>query len=177
MKDRTLGGRHRGGTTWTGGLKCREVKTGFCRNISMQTGFSGTLIGRKSCQTTFVPLWDRMEGAWLSAKMSCLAAYQLYILQETMQAIETKNIASCNLITRETCEQWWAKWRISTFDLYPWGKGHGVQGQICDNLRLQLAMNHFLPLWPNRFLHFGFIHLGGGGGGGLWYYIDVEHST
>jgi hypothetical protein len=31
----------------------------------MQTGSSGTLIGRKSSQTTFVPLWDRMEGAWL----------------------------------------------------------------------------------------------------------------
>jgi hypothetical protein len=26
----------------------------------MQTGSSGTLIG----QTTYVPLWDRMEGAW-----------------------------------------------------------------------------------------------------------------
>jgi hypothetical protein len=31
----------------------------------MQTGSSGTLIGWKSGQTTFVPLWDRMEGAWL----------------------------------------------------------------------------------------------------------------
>ncbi len=31
----------------------------------MQTGSYGTLIGRKSGQTTFVPLWDRMEGAWL----------------------------------------------------------------------------------------------------------------
>jgi hypothetical protein len=31
----------------------------------MQTGSSGTLIGWKSGQTTFVPLWDRMGGAWL----------------------------------------------------------------------------------------------------------------
>jgi hypothetical protein len=31
----------------------------------MQTGSSGTLIGWKSGQTTFVPLWDWMEGAWL----------------------------------------------------------------------------------------------------------------
>jgi hypothetical protein len=31
----------------------------------MQTGSSGTLIGWKSGQTTFVPLWGRMEGAWL----------------------------------------------------------------------------------------------------------------
>ncbi len=53
------------GWTWTGDFKCREVKTGFCRNISMQTGSSGTLIGWKSGQTTFVPLWDWMEGAWL----------------------------------------------------------------------------------------------------------------
>ncbi len=55
----------RGGTTWTGDFKCREVKTGFCRKRWMQTGSSGTLIGWKSGQTTFVPLWDRMEGAWL----------------------------------------------------------------------------------------------------------------
>jgi hypothetical protein len=34
-------------------------------NRSMQTGSSGTLIGWKSGQTTFVPVWDRMEGAWL----------------------------------------------------------------------------------------------------------------
>jgi hypothetical protein len=48
------------------------------------------------------------------------------------------------------------------------GEGHGVQGQICDNLRPQLAMNRILPLWPRRFPHFGYIHLGGGGvGGGL----------
>ncbi len=55
----------RGCTTWTGYFKCREVKTGFYRNRSMQTGSSGTLIGWKSGQTTFVPPWDRMEGAWL----------------------------------------------------------------------------------------------------------------
>ncbi len=50
---------------WTGDFKCREVKTGFYRNRSMQTGSSGTLIGWKSGQTTFVPLWNWMEGAWL----------------------------------------------------------------------------------------------------------------
>jgi hypothetical protein len=49
----------------TGDFKCREVKTGFCRNRSMQTGSSGTLIGWKSGQTTYVPLWERMEGVWL----------------------------------------------------------------------------------------------------------------
>ncbi len=31
----------------------------------MQTGSSETLIGWISGQTTFVPLWDRMEGSWL----------------------------------------------------------------------------------------------------------------
>ncbi len=56
--------------------------------------------------------------------------------------------------------QRWAKWRLSTFDLYPGGEGHGVQGQICDILRPQLAMNWFLPLWPHRYTHFGYIHLG-----------------
>ncbi len=60
-----------GCTTWTGYFKCREVKTGFCRNRSMQTGSSGTLIGWKSGQTTFVPLLDRMEGAWLRTQVWC----------------------------------------------------------------------------------------------------------
>jgi hypothetical protein len=41
-----------------------------------------------------------------------------------------------------------------------------VQGQICDILRPQLAMNCFLALWPYRFPHFGYIILGGGGVGG-----------
>jgi hypothetical protein len=36
----------------------------------MQTGSSGTLIGWKSGQTTFVPLWDQMEGAWLRTLVS-----------------------------------------------------------------------------------------------------------
>ncbi len=30
----------------------------------MQTGSSETLIGWKSGKTTYVPVWDRMEGAW-----------------------------------------------------------------------------------------------------------------
>jgi hypothetical protein len=49
-------------------------KTGFYRNKSMQTGSSGTLIGWKSGQTTFVPLWDRMEVAWLRTRyaVNCL---------------------------------------------------------------------------------------------------------
>ncbi len=51
--------------TTSGDFKCREVKTGFCRKRWMQTGSSGTLIGWKSGQTTYFPLWDRMEGAWL----------------------------------------------------------------------------------------------------------------
>ncbi len=59
-----------GGTTWTGDFRCREVKTGFCRKRLMQTGSSGTLIGWKSGQTTFFPLWDRKEGAWLWTRIS-----------------------------------------------------------------------------------------------------------
>jgi hypothetical protein len=30
-----------------------------------ETGSSGTLIGWKSGQTTFVTLWDQMDGSWL----------------------------------------------------------------------------------------------------------------
>jgi len=30
----------------------------------MQTGSSGMFIGWKSGQTTYVPLWDQMEGVW-----------------------------------------------------------------------------------------------------------------
>ncbi len=54
-----------GGTTWKGDLKCRDVKIGFCRMRWMQTGSSETLIGWKSGKTTYVPQWDRTEGAWL----------------------------------------------------------------------------------------------------------------
>ncbi len=45
----------------------------------MQTGSSGTLIGWKSGQTTFVPPWDRMEGAWLWTPQAVSAA----IIQNT----------------------------------------------------------------------------------------------
>jgi hypothetical protein len=65
-----------------------------------------------------------------------------------------------------TRRQWWAKWRLSTFDLYPWGEWQGGYRKICDILRPQLVMNHFLSLWPHRFPHFGYIHPGGGAWGG-----------
>ncbi len=64
--------------TWTGNFKCREVKTGFYRNRWMQTGSSGTLIGWKSGQTTFVPLWDWMEGAWLRTLFLCTISRNVY---------------------------------------------------------------------------------------------------
>jgi hypothetical protein len=44
---------------------------GFCQKIKMQTGSSETLIGWKSGKTTYVPLWDRMEGAWLWTQITC----------------------------------------------------------------------------------------------------------
>jgi hypothetical protein len=47
------------------GLRCREVKTEFCRKRSMQIGSSETLIGGKSGKTIYVPLWERREEAWL----------------------------------------------------------------------------------------------------------------
>ncbi len=37
----------------------------------MQTGSSETLIGWKSGKTTFVPLWDRIEGAWVWTQEYC----------------------------------------------------------------------------------------------------------
>ena len=43
----------------------------------MQTGSSGTLIGWKSGQTTFVPLWDRMEAAWLLTQNFLIGAFLL----------------------------------------------------------------------------------------------------
>jgi hypothetical protein len=46
----------------------------------MQTGSSGTLIGWKSGQTTFVPLWDRMEGAWLWT-LGVVHLKRVYIVQ------------------------------------------------------------------------------------------------
>jgi hypothetical protein len=48
-----------------GRFQMQGGKTGLCRKRSMQTGYSWTLIGWKSDKTTYVPLWDRMEGAWL----------------------------------------------------------------------------------------------------------------
>ncbi len=47
----------------------------------MQTGSSGTIIGWKSGQTTFVPLWDRMEGAWLRT----LAIFKFKRLRDLLQ--------------------------------------------------------------------------------------------
>jgi hypothetical protein len=47
----------------------------------MQTGFSGILIGWISSQTTFVPLWDRMEGAWLRTLYRRLGADSDIILK------------------------------------------------------------------------------------------------
>ncbi len=44
----------------------------------MQTGSSGILIGWKSGQTTFVPLWDRMEGAWLRTLVSEPQPFEKY---------------------------------------------------------------------------------------------------
>jgi hypothetical protein len=63
-----------------GRFQMQGVKTGFWRKRQMQTGSSGTLIGWKSGQTTFVPLWDRMEGACM-AMDSVLASLRFPYLQ------------------------------------------------------------------------------------------------
>ncbi len=56
----------------------------------MQTGSLGTLIGWKSGQTTFVPLWDRMEGAWLWTLYSIpvqelVTCVNFYVLDEFLK--------------------------------------------------------------------------------------------
>jgi hypothetical protein len=58
--------------------------------------------------------------------------------------------------------------RMTNFNLWriPWGgEEHGVQGQICDILRPQPAMNRFLPL-PATQIPTLWIHTTGRGGGG-----------
>ncbi len=59
----------------------------------------------------------------------------------------------------------WAKWRLSTFDLYPGGEGNGVQGQICDILRPMLAESLPAPLATQ--IPTLWIHTSGGAGGGV----------
>ncbi len=67
---------------------------------------------------------------------------------------------------REIGNQRWAKWRLSTFDLDPGEGRHGVQGQICDILRPQLAMNRFLNPAPSGYTdsHTLDTYMGGGRG-------------
>ncbi len=65
MVNRVKGDGRALGMIWTGYLICKEVKTGFCLKRQMQTGSSEPLIGWKSGKTTYLPLWERMEGSWL----------------------------------------------------------------------------------------------------------------
>ncbi len=51
----------------SGDLKCRKVITGFCRKrkgkpVLLRLSVAGNL---EKSLTVYVPLWDRMEGAWL----------------------------------------------------------------------------------------------------------------
>jgi hypothetical protein len=63
----------------------------------MQTGSSVTLIGWKSGQTTFIPLWDRMEGAWLWT--------QVWVRRATRRLISSRYVSK-GLFTDVTA---WAK--------------------------------------------------------------------
>jgi hypothetical protein len=76
---------------------------------------------------------------------------------------------SCRRAVSSSRKQWWAKWRLSTLDLYPWGKGHGVQGQICDILAETPASYESLPAPLATQIPTLWIHTSGGrglGGGG-----------
>jgi hypothetical protein len=64
----------------------------------MQTGSSGTLIGWKSGQTTFVPLWDRMEGAWLRTRIANCDAVNSTVSTGTGIGITHSN-------TQHSCKQ------------------------------------------------------------------------
>jgi hypothetical protein len=66
----------------------------------MQTGSSGTLVGWKSGQPTFVPLWDRMEGAWLRTLASGLL---LQCMFGTSRNHVSCNNGSVTLNTKESC--------------------------------------------------------------------------
>jgi hypothetical protein len=69
-------------------------------------------------------------------------------------------LCPCNIKSQE---QRWAKGRLSTFDLYPGGGGHGVQGQIC-HILTPVSYESLPAPSGNRFPHFEYIHLGAGGG-------------
>jgi hypothetical protein len=108
--------------TWTGDFKCREAKTGFYRNRSMQTGSSGTLIGWKSGQTTFVPLWDWREGAWLRTQ----AVLQQQRKRWVRTIIAKTHVYTCRFFRVRTSKKFvphrnqlqaWSFWMISRWGM------------------------------------------------------------
>jgi hypothetical protein len=58
----------------------------------MQTGTSETLIGWKSGQTTFVPLWDQMEGSWYGLSS---VLYSETVEMCVMRNVFTKRFDKC----------------------------------------------------------------------------------
>jgi hypothetical protein len=60
------------------------------------TGSTGTLIGRKSCQITFVPLCDRMEGArlWTPFMSYRLCVWSRMSLSQRLVLIDTARDAT-----------------------------------------------------------------------------------
>ncbi len=72
----------------------------------MQTGSSETLIGRKSGKTTYVPLWDRMEGAWQWTLDSTVGTALSQKLLEFLKALSQNYQKAKDLGTRPIkCEQ------------------------------------------------------------------------
>jgi hypothetical protein len=137
----------------------------FCWGIQYRSAQNLKEANRRTLNKLSFNMWSTATIKNFSFTFVGLRTHVDYMAQESLKSLVF--FVSCTVRTHIL--QWWAKWRLSTFDLYHWGEGHDVQGQICDILRPQLAMNRFLPLWPHRFPHFGNIHLGGGGVGGLWY--------
>ncbi len=148
-------------------LKANEDQTGawVSSKAPIGTGVSQVRICKEHECTCGIPIGTGVSPKWESERN--MSVFARLLLEQG--GLPSENMKGAWMYLWDSYWQWWAKWRLSTFDLYPWRERHEVQGQICDILRPQLAMNRFLPLWPHRFQHFVYIHLRGGGVGGLWY--------
>ncbi len=119
----------------------------------MQTGFSGTLsgsseilIGWKSRKTTYVPLWDRMKGAWLWTLLS--SGSVLCTLYYCLQFLNTRGLAKTGCLCVKMREQ-----VISTL-LKPlfWGKivyNYVPSSLSCFHDVISLYQVRFYQVFPN----------------------------
>jgi hypothetical protein len=86
---------------------------------------------------------------------------KLHVLSHIAPLHFSLDVTHKHVLREGARNQRWAKCQLSTFDLYPGGYWYGVQEQICDILRPQLAMN--LATQNSHTLK---TYIGGGGRGG-----------